>query len=211
MIDIAIIEARLRIKAREFLKLSAQLAALVSLNPKVSELRRVAGGALAKGDFDAADEALADAERIDREQAKEHVDNKFTLLTSAADSRAKRGAVARVRLDYLAAAEHFAEAARIVAPLGRIATWQYLLEEASNLKGHGREHGDNEALRLAIARYRTTLDQVLRADRPNDWALTQNNLGNALRALGHRESGSNEPELESAVADVDTEVLEAVD
>ena len=60
MIDPAVIEAQLRAKAREFLDLSAHLAELVSADPRVAELRRTASDALAKGDFEAADEALAE-------------------------------------------------------------------------------------------------------------------------------------------------------
>ena len=71
VIDPEVIEAQLRAKAREFLDLSAHLAELVSEDPRVAELRRTASDALAKGDFDAADEALADAERYDRKRAEE--------------------------------------------------------------------------------------------------------------------------------------------
>ena len=126
MIDPAVIEAQLRAKAREFLDLSAHLAELVSADPRVAELRRTASDALAKGDFDAADEALAEAEQLDRERVEEQPDQLETLLTSAAESRAVRAAAARLRLDYLTAAEHFGEAARIVAPLGDAASWRYL-------------------------------------------------------------------------------------
>lgn len=118
-------------------------------------------------------------------------------LFDAAEAEAALGQLAQSRLDYLDAAAHFSEAARIVAPLGDKATWRYLLEEASNLEDHGHERGDNEALRLSIARYRTALDQVSRADRPDEWATIQNNLGNALSTLGGRESGT--ARLEEAV------------
>ncbi len=53
--------------------------------------------------------------------------------------------------------------------------------------------------RSAIRLYRkVVLPLAPRADRPNDWAMTQNNLGAALSSLGERESGT--AKLEEAVA-----------
>ena len=45
--------------------------------------------------------------------------------------------------------------------------------------------------------YRAALEERTRERVPLDWATTQNNLGNALRALGERESGT--ARLEEAV------------
>jgi hypothetical protein len=42
----------------------------------------------------------------------------------------------------------------------------------------------------AVAAYRGALEERTRARVPLDWAATQNNLGNALQALGARESGT---------------------
>jgi hypothetical protein len=49
-----------------------------------------------------------------------------------------------------------------------------------------------------VAAYRDALKETTRERVPLDWAMTQNNLGNALRALGERESGT--ARLEEAVA-----------
>ena len=46
--------------------------------------------------------------------------------------------------------------------------------------------------------YRAALEESTRDRVPLDWAMTQNNLGNALRRLGERESGT--ARLEEAVA-----------
>ena len=48
-----------------------------------------------------------------------------------------------------------------------------------------------------MAAYREALEERTRERVPLDWAATQNNLGNALRALGERESGTRR--LEEAV------------
>ena len=49
-----------------------------------------------------------------------------------------------------------------------------------------------------MAAYRAALEEWTRERVPLDWAMTQNNLGNALRTLGERESGT--ARLEEAVA-----------
>jgi tetratricopeptide (TPR) repeat protein len=45
-------------------------------------------------------------------------------------------------------------------------------------------------LRKAVAALREALRERTRATVPLDWALTQNNLGNALRVQGERERGT---------------------
>jgi tetratricopeptide (TPR) repeat protein len=61
----------------------------------------------------------------------------------------------------------------------------------------GDERGDNAALARAIDYYSEAASLVDRAESPDDWAETQNNLGNALWTLGARESGT--ARLEEAV------------
>ena len=61
----------------------------------------------------------------------------------------------------------------------------------------GDELGDNTALTNSITIWRKTLQLTTRDRVPLDWAQTQNNLGNALAALGERESGT--VRLEEAV------------
>ena len=57
--------------------------------------------------------------------------------------------------------------------------------------------GGTAKLEEAVAAYRAALEET-RERVPLGWAMTQNNLGNALRALGERESGT--ARLEEAVA-----------
>ena len=49
-----------------------------------------------------------------------------------------------------------------------------------------------------MAAYRAALEERTRERVPLEWATTQNNLGNALRRLGERETGT--ARLEEAVA-----------
>jgi tetratricopeptide (TPR) repeat protein len=69
---------------------------------------------------------------------------------------------------------------------------------ATALAQDGEQTGNSEPLAESIGLYRQVLDEYTRARVPLEWALTQNNLGNALKVLGERESGT--ARLEEAVA-----------
>jgi tetratricopeptide (TPR) repeat protein len=62
----------------------------------------------------------------------------------------------------------------------------------------GEQTGESFRLEAAISAYRLALEEWARERVPLDWAMTQNNLGAALRVLGSRESGT--ARLEEAVA-----------
>ena len=201
MIDPAVIEAQLRAKAREYLDLAAHLAGLASADPRVAELRRTASDALAKGDFDAADAALADAERARswrrRRSSRDQLD---TLLTSAAETRAVRAAAARLRLDQFRLPPSTSARPRASwRPSATAATWRYLarggVKPGGSRPGAWRQRGAARGHQHAIGLLWIGPPGM---DRPDDWAMTQNNLGNALRTLGERESGT--ARLEEAVA-----------
>lgn len=185
----------------------SRLEALTSDDPTVGSLTTEAAKALESGDYDQADALLARAEDADLAAAAqalkiaEHAASAAAeRFRRAAEARAERAGIARTRLDYRAAASHFAEAARIVeraddAPL----QWQYQLQRATALQELGRDFGDHSALLEAISLYRNTvLPLAPRGVRPLDWGMTQNNLGNALETLGSRERGTEW--LEQAVA-----------
>jgi tetratricopeptide (TPR) repeat protein len=93
---------------------------------------------------------------------------------------------------------HYVEAAALTSPVDGQTGWRYRLRTAGALADLGAEFGDNGALLEAIAAYRAVLGLAPRERVPLDWAMTQNNLGTALRTLGQRESGT--ARLEEAVA-----------
>jgi tetratricopeptide (TPR) repeat protein len=72
------------------------------------------------------------------------------------------------------------------------------LSAARGFEIYGDQAGDSAVLKEAVAAYRAALEEMTRARVPFDWAGTQNNLGNALKTLGARESGT--ARLEEAVA-----------
>ncbi len=73
----------------------------------------------------------------------------------------------------------------------RVKLWQAYAAGADRL-------GDNSRLATAIAFFKRVLTARARDKAALDWAMTQNNLGNALARLGERESGT--ARLEEAVA-----------
>jgi tetratricopeptide (TPR) repeat protein len=148
--------------------------------------------------IDAGELAKADAllENIALEQR-----HSFELSAiNLAGTLARRAEIALTRLRYGEAAGHFANAAAVL-PSGtdhddkRIS---YLTSEGSALYQQGDEFGDNAALLAAIERLQRLVTIAPRARAPLDWAMTQNNLGNALSALGARENGTSR--LEEGVA-----------
>ena len=66
---------------------------------------------------------------------------------------------------------------------------QFIL--AGSLLTFGEQVGNNEPLEEAVAAYREALTEYTRERVPLQWAMTQNNLGNALRTLGERRRTSS--------------------
>ncbi|WP_298372089.1 tetratricopeptide repeat protein, partial [Azospirillum sp.] len=96
-----------------------------------------------------------------------------------------------------AVVENLRELATLDGVTGADALGNWLFAKAVEYYERGEQKGDNTALLIAIAAYQDTLKERTRARAPLDWAMTQNNLGNALQSLGERESGT--ARLEQAV------------
>ncbi len=119
-------------------------------------------------------------------------------IRDEAEFLANEARIDHFQLDYRAAAAKYAEAASLADPFDRSDAWPFVILQAGALYDQGREFGDNAALVDAIKVYRYASDLRSRKQSPLDWAMTQNNLGNALQTLGERESGA--ARLEEAVA-----------
>jgi len=131
--------------------------------------------AIDAGDLDRADALLA--ERMTEQDAA-----KCLALERRAD-------LGRLRLHYAQAAKWYADAAQLVHDDPRRRR-DLQDKQASVLYDLGEEFGDNEALRRGIEVLRELLSGTIRSESALDWATTQNNLGNALKVLGERESGT---------------------
>src|SRR5512132_729632 len=175
--------------AERYKQLVAQVAAVPGDDPEVAELKGEAQAAPNAGELERADNLLA------RVQAGQ--DAALERQLEAAATAAQRGEIARTRLRYRDAAQHFAAAAQRVPQGHEEQSLAYLGQEADALSRQGDEFGDNPALADAIDRYRALLARRTRERVQLDWAATQNNLGNALKTLGERESGTQR--LEEAI------------
>ncbi|MDQ6703463.1 MAG: tetratricopeptide repeat protein [Pseudomonadota bacterium] len=177
--------------AGKFKDLQTAAAAQPGDDSKITALKAKAQKAIQDGELDKAKEILAKVEKI-QDEALER------LALNAAQTAAQLGDLALAQLRYPEAAGHFARAAAKVPQGHEDERWKYLNAEASALYRQGDEFGDNAAVLLAIERYRHLAELRPRNAFPLEWAMTQMKLGNALRVLGERESGT--ARLEEAVA-----------
>jgi len=190
--------------ATQFAATRDQLAALKPEDLHAAELARQAKDALDKGSLTEADTLLSRAEELEAvalrearklKQRAQDAEDRHAL--NLAMMEASQGNIALTRLRYADAAKLFAVAAAAVPAGQEDERWKYLIKEARALYRQGDEFGDNAAALSAIERYRHLVLLRPRPAFPRDWAMTQNNLGLALRTLGERESGT--ARLEEAV------------
>jgi tetratricopeptide (TPR) repeat protein len=177
------IPSRLDQNANELIKLRAEIARLKLGPTSLASFAQQAQMLIDKGDLDGARAALAEgraAARTVREQSSGY----------EADFLVQQAKIDHLQLAYQRAAANYAEAAAVIAPFDQQKQWRFSLARADELNSQGDEFGDNVALVAAIDQYRGCLLLAPRAQRPLDWATTQNNLGIALETLGERGSGT---------------------
>src|SRR5262249_35107821 len=188
------VPARLIEVATHFAHTRDELAALEPDDQHAGELARSAKQALDRGRLTEADVLLEQAKegelaalRQAREfkQKAQEAEDRHAL--NAAKLLAGRGNIAMTQLQYASAAEHFKQAAALVPPGHSDQTADYLHRQANALYSQGDKRGDNAALRQSIETWLPVLQYRARDRVPLDWAMTQNNLGNALSRLGERE------------------------
>ena len=185
------IPQRLNEKADELIKLREEIARLRRGPAELASFAEQAETLINKGDLDGARIVLAagrTAARSLREQSSRY----------EADFLAQEAKVDHLQLAYREAATKYVEAASLIAALDRRKQWEFVLAQANEWRSQGDEFGDNAALAEAINVYHESLSLAPRAERPLDWATTQNNLGIALARLGERERGT--ARLKEAVA-----------
>ncbi len=175
------IPTRLGEKADELIKLRAENEQLRRGPPALAAIAEEVQALIDKGEFDDARYALARGREASRGLDASRYEAAFL---------AQRARVDDLQLAYRAAAAKYAEAAALVAPFDTEQQWGLLFDQAGELSKQGDEFGDNAALAEAIDIYRRCLALVPRSERPLDWAATHGSLGNALQALGGRESGT---------------------
>ncbi len=154
-------------------------------DPAIAGLFAQARATLEAGRLREADRQLADISARDLAglQAADAEADRHRLR--AGDTIAARGQVAFLQADYLAAADHYARAADTVPQTALEERWKHQIHRARALYERGERFNEADSLRLATRVY---LDQATPlaplSARPYDWAVTQNNLGNAYWGLG---------------------------
>jgi len=138
------------------------------------------------GRADAANAFMEEFEREQRRQAEQQAESRrkqISLLEGAIRFQA-------LALNEPAIVQTLRKIAQVDGIEGADALGNWLFAKASEFQETGESRGSNPDLFIAIAAYCAALQEFPRNRAPLNWAATQNNLGNALRNLGERESGT---------------------
>ncbi|HYD68695.1 tetratricopeptide repeat protein [Azospirillum sp.] len=196
--------AKLTEIATRYVELCDRMAVLRTESPENRERVAAARAAIERADYGSAETLLQEVEQAESDAvvraarlAEEAQESADAHRRAHAVTRAERGRLSLLRLDYLGAADHFQTACALL-PKGDKRTRGCMLLEASRAYWtYGDQKGDNTALQAAINVVRDALSYLLREQYPEDWATAQVSFGNALMALGERESDT--ARLEEAV------------
>ncbi|MGD9967736.1 MAG: hypothetical protein AB7T59_14540 [Hyphomonadaceae bacterium] len=173
-------------------ELQTQLSQMSSADdPAIGALVAQARTAVEQGDLDRAEALLgqARAARAARRTARrEELQAQLDAEDMAeADVAAAQAVVSILRADYVGAATLYGEAAEIAPESAVHARWQLRTRQAEALFERGVRFNEPARIQEAIRLTETyALALAPREASPDDWAQTQNNLGNALRELGAR-------------------------
>jgi tetratricopeptide (TPR) repeat protein len=192
-------------------RIQAQAERVAELQVQLSNLRRQIAALTNAAVRSPAQQALARATLAFDEGRLEDAEREFATLESLRNSETREARIAWVdavraqahiavlRLDYDRADELLLAADREEQRLSSQVRWQFQLDRADARYQQGSVRGDSSALERAIAIYRDeALPLAPRAERPEDWAMSQNALGIALMTLGMRQEGAEA--LDAAVA-----------
>jgi uncharacterized caspase-like protein len=185
-------------------KIKDMLAERKSLDAGDPEILRLAAAAdraidegaikTARGFLDQAKQKVKDT-KTDIEDIEALVKEKrvanAALLEKSADAAA-------LEFDHLAEAKDYAEAYDWVKDADAVLAWRYKNREADAWQDHGAKTGEQESFARALQGYDIALTLVPRAERPVDWAKSQNNRANTLQIIGKREADTKN--LEAAIA-----------
>lgn len=194
----------LKDKATEYRELKARLSALAEAETRIANQMAAAQGALDQGRFEEADEILSRAEDM---QQSEHT---LVQVRKQAEIREARGEAALLKGDADAAYAHFRAAAEFFAPFDPLEGAARRNEYLRNLYEHGARYASS-GLSHAVDLATENLAAYPRETMPADWAMTQNNLGNALQSLGERAGGADGAERLAAAVTAFEGAMEVFD
>jgi hypothetical protein len=190
--------ARLKEMALRHRDLMLSAAKLELDDPETKRLRDEALRAIKAGptSFAEADALLEEAERRETWASDDVRRTADARLLNAASVRAQRGELARTRLDFFNAAQHFYAAYAMAKDASEPTAFGYSKSYAFALFEHGDRYGDAAALAasvLNLLRMRERLEHDLHHESTvgdsADWADIMYALGSALRRMGEYDPG----------------------
>jgi tetratricopeptide (TPR) repeat protein len=185
------VESRLREAGVAEAQIPARLrdaaASLLELRERLEGVRPEALALIERGDFEAAAAALK--QDCELSLAPVHPDRDPDAARKDAELHAAAAAIDQLNLDYRAAADKYAAAARLVRGAGEPRTsagseWRFCMAQARALADDGAQRGQGESFLGAIESYDRALDAVSRNESPFAWAATQFHRADALLASG---------------------------
>jgi tetratricopeptide (TPR) repeat protein len=181
------IPAKLNEIATQAVATRQRLALLDPDDPAIMRLVDQAKAELDKGHSNKASAFLQQAEEADLAAAQQLSAALNARQLHAARMRESLGDVALTQLHYDEAARDFAAAVKELPASSSEDKGRLLYRQANALYRQGDERDDNAALADSISVWKQTLQEYPQEQVPVVWAMTQMNLGNALRALGECE------------------------
>ena len=164
-----------------------------SEDPQITALIQQARQAVETVNFSLAERLFNEASQRD-EQAAQHLQQVATTrLTSAAAAQAANGDLQRVQLNFVKAQGYYRKALQLLPPSDREHRGPYLILLGISLQEAGiRTRGADiqKFLDEAVTAYREALTVRTKAELPQQWAMTQNNLGATLGNQGTRTGGA---------------------
>ncbi|NCP18835.1 MAG: tetratricopeptide repeat protein [Erythrobacter sp.] len=168
--------------AEDYERLRERVRKLDAHDNRVRGLQQAAEQALeADGDIEEARRLLREATQLRREAA-------LAPVKDAAETQAALAEADLAALEWESAAVNWQAAAAMLAPFDAEAAGDLGNTAGIALFEFGRKHPGG-ALDAAVAAFRQSLGVYTRDDLPADWAMAQNNLGNALATQGERLGG----------------------
>lgn len=186
------LDHELRDIVKNYFDLKAKIATLSSEDPKVTALIQEARQAVEAVNFSLAERLFNEASQRDV-QAAQHLQQVATARwTSAAATQAANGDLHMVQLNFVKAHAYYQKALEWLPPTDKKHRGQYLMSLGNALREAGTRTSGADIQKFldeAVAAYRDALTVRTKEQLPQQWAMTQNNLGNVLGDQGTRTGG----------------------
>ena len=186
------LDHELREIAKHYLDLKTKIATLSSEDPEVTALIQQARQAIEAVNFPLAERLFNEASQRDEQAAQNLQQGATVRLTSAAATQASNGDLQTVQLNFVKAQAYYQKALQLLPPTDKKHRGQYLISLGNSLQEAGiRAKGEDihKFLRESVTAYRAALTVYTKEQLPQQWAMTQNNLGKVLGGQGTRTTG----------------------